>query len=208
MAQIGSLFSTKQSVIASAVADLMAGRFFNRLLWQCQQLILQMGIAGSLALVLLAAGVAFYFYVVKPAEINVTQLTRRTEQLRTQAQRQKASSAKQVSPSEQLAAFYKILPQSSSAPAELNKLYVAAKVHNLTLDQGEYRMVREDGNKIVRYEIALPVKGSYPQIRKFVNQALKDIPTIALEGITFQRQKVGESVTQSQIRFTLFLGES
>ena len=194
-------------MIASAMTDFMAGRFFSRLSWQCRQIALRLGIIGSVALGLFIASVAFYFYAITPAENKVTDLARRTEQLRDRVQSQKAATAKQATPSNQLDAFYKILPKASAAPDELNKLYEAAKAQNIILDQGEYRMIRDDGNKISRYEIVLPVKGSYPQIRKFVNQVLKDIPTMALEGITFQRQKVGESVTQSQIRFTLFLGE-
>lgn len=185
----------------------MAGRFLPKFIWHCKQIAASLGITGGATAVLIIGGITFYFFAVIPLEKSITSLQQKTEQLRAQVQSRKAANMQLLAPAEQLVSFYKIFPNASSAPDNLNKIYEAAKAHSLALEQGEYRMSRDENSKLVRYEIIFPVKGTYPQIRKFVNQVLKNIPTIALENITFQRQKVGESTIQSQIRFMLYLGE-
>lgn len=109
--------------------------------------------------------------------------------------------------SEQLVAFYRFFPKLNTVSDWIAKLYDAAVQQNLILDTGEYQLVPARDGQLIRYDITLPVKGSYLQIRKFVAQALEDVPSLALGGITFNRQKIDDAFVDAQIRFTLYLGE-
>ena len=74
------------------------------------------------------------------------------------------------------------------------------------LEQGDYRLASGKGDKIERYQITLPVRGSYAQIRKFIGRLLADLPTASLDGVSFQRQKISDPQVESQIKFTLYRG--
>ena len=60
--------------------------------------------------------------------------------------------------------------------------------------------------KLTRYQLTLPVKGSYRQIRGFIAQVLTDVPASALEEIGFRRDTVGTDRIDARLRLTLYLG--
>jgi hypothetical protein len=57
----------------------------------------------------------------------------------------------------------------------------------------------------VRYEIMLPVSGSYPQIRDFLKRALTEIPVLSLDSISVKRS---DQALQAEMRLTLHLVKS
>jgi hypothetical protein len=74
------------------------------------------------------------------------------------------------------------------------------------LDQAEYRPLPDPEGRLTRYQILLPAKGTYPEVRRFLVQAGSEIPGLAVDGISFQRQQIGDSALEAQIKLTLFLG--
>lgn len=56
----------------------------------------------------------------------------------------------------------------------------------------------------MRYRITLPVRTSYTQIRYFVSFILKEIPTVSIDGLRFERKKISETQLDAQIRLTLY----
>ncbi len=90
--------------------------------------------------------------------------------------------------------------------AWLDKLYVAADTAQLTLEQGEYRTIADPSGKLVRYQVTLPVKGTYVQIRRFIDLALTEVPVAALDEVRFKRENIATTQMEARVRFTLFLG--
>ena len=88
----------------------------------------------------------------------------------------------------------------------LRKLHRAARDQGLTLDQAEYRPLSEPEGNLTRYQIVLPAKGTYPEVRRFLVQAAGDVPGLAVDGVSFQRQQIGDAAVEAQIKLTLFLG--
>jgi hypothetical protein len=111
-----------------------------------------------------------------------------------------------LNPADQLAAYYRFFPKQDTAPDWMGKLYASAAQQGLNLEQGEYRLTHDRDAKMTRYDIVLPVKGGYLQLRKFIAQALADVPTLSLDSISFGRQKVGDIAVDAQLKFTLYLG--
>jgi len=87
----------------------------------------------------------------------------------------------------------------------LRRLHLNAEDQGLVLLQAEYRPVPDSEGKLVRYQILLPAKGTYPEIRRFLSQASRELPGLAIDGINFQRQQIGDAVLEAQIKLTLFL---
>jgi len=59
--------------------------------------------------------------------------------------------------------------------------------------------------KLVRYQMTLPVKGEYPQIRKFLTDLPGALPAVALENVQFERQKIADPNVEAKIRLVLYM---
>ena len=53
--------------------------------------------------------------------------------------------------------------------------------------------------------MTLPVSGSYEQVRGFIAAALRDVPSLALDDIEFQREKIGDAQLETKVNMTLYL---
>jgi len=166
----------------------------------------RLGVPGLLGIAILAAGIVYGLASVLPARGDL-------ERARHQAVRSQGSTAAKgvASPpapqtaAEQLARFYAALPPQDEATAWLNRLYQAAGKEKLTLARGEYNLQTDADSRLARYQIVMPVRGDYGQIRRFLSAALAGVPHLALEEVSFQRQSIAEAQLEGRIRFTLFL---
>ena len=68
----------------------------------------------------------------------------------------------------------------------------------------DYRM-QKTGTRLERYEVVLPLTGSYPQIRAFLGQALAEIPVLSLDQVTIKRERAQGGAVQAEARMTLHL---
>ena len=101
--------------------------------------------------------------------------------------------------------FYRGFPSRQTAPDLLQKIYAAAAKHGIQLSQGEYRMAPDKTGKLVGYQINLPVKGKYAELRKFAVQVLSDVPAASLDELTFKRDTVASADVDARIRLTIYL---
>lgn len=159
------------------------------------------GILG-LALLLLTAGV--YWYQVQPKTTRLAQLKQNSISLKLRIDQVAKSGIPETSDQEELNKFYGFFVGTSLSDW-LKKLYAAAAAQQLVLEQGEYRITPSKNGKLARYQITLPVKGNYLQIRQFVAQALNEVPIAALEEINFKRETIGATEVEARIKLTLFL---
>lgn len=181
-----------------------------RLAWHARAARRAVGLPGAVGAAILLASLLFYAAAVLPVAAESASLAREVTALETARQAAPADGAREKpsDPVRQLAEFYRFFPKSSQAPDDLAKLHALAASHQVQLDQGTYRLLRDRAGKLSMYEIALPVKGDYPQLRKFMSQALAEIPYLSLDSVSFQRQKAGDTMLESQMKFTLFLVEA
>jgi erythromycin esterase-like protein len=176
----------------------------KRLRWRLQRALYAMGWAaiGALGLALLAAG--FFVLDVLPLQARVGEMRDRVQRLEARAERQ-ARFAEPGRPDARLAAFYEQLPAVQQAPEVVRRLHAHAEEEGLVLERGEYRPLPDPSGKLMRYQLVLPVKGSYPQVKRFLAQALREIPGLALDSISLQREQGGADALEVQLRFTVFM---
>ncbi len=101
--------------------------------------------------------------------------------------------------------FYKTLGDADHVEEQVKTLFALAKKQGLTLAQGEYKALPERNGKYVKYQIILPLKGSYSLIRQFGEQALLAIPFASLDEMTFKRDNISNRVLEAKLRCTLYL---
>lgn len=99
------------------------------------------------------------------------------------------------------------LPRVEQLPVIVGALLSRAQEAGLELQAGSYRLVPGKGGSPSRYEIGLPVSGSYPSIRQFVEASLVAVPTLALDGLSLERPDVASAKVEVEVNFVVFVAE-
>lgn len=157
-----------------------------------------LGVAG-IAIFLLCAG--FFWGVMKPAEKELAAQQEASRRLKSRSAVQPVSIDNR---GDDLRRFYALFPSSARIAPEMQKLWRVAGEHKIDLQQGEYRL-ESTGTGLARYRITLPLRASYGQIRQFVGFILKEIPTMSIDGLRFERKKISDTQLEAQIKLTLYL---
>jgi Tfp pilus assembly protein PilO len=180
---------------------------WERLRWTVRRVLHRLGRPGIVAVGVLAMCPAFYFSAVIPAQERLAAAHAKALSLQERATHSATAQGRgPQTAAEQLAEFYRVFPGEKSSPQWLEKLAALAESHGLSLDQGEYAPAPDKLDKLVRYQITLPLKGEYLQIRKFLSDLPVELPVVALESIQFQRQKIADPVVEARVRLVLYLG--
>lgn len=160
------------------------------------------GIVG-VALIVVAAG--FALSTLLPTRHRVETLRAEVAELRT---RLKSSGENPNVPpprTTQLENYYAFFPAVESLPDWVGRVHTAAARNGLALESGDYLLERRKGVRLAQYQITLPVRGSYAQIRGFVAEVLEKVPAAALEDVVVKRENIGVPSLEARIRFVLYL---
>jgi hypothetical protein len=174
----------------------------SRYRWLASRTVSALGPRGLIGLGCLAAAALAYPIVLVPMS---AELGKARDEANSLQQARGKSVGKPSDPGVSLDTFYRFFPPAASAPDVLDKLYSSASRRSIVLDQAEYRLTRERDGKLSRYQITLPVRATYPQLRGFVEDVLAQIPSAALEGVGFKRDAISAETVDAQIRFVVYL---
>jgi hypothetical protein len=184
----------------------MDGKTLRLVTWRLRRWMHALTLPGAVALGLLACESVFYFSAIVPVLDEREKLRDEVMHLHLESALRPEHAHARPDPRAELAAFYAALARPASAPEMLRKLHRVARDQGLTLDQAEYRPLPDPEGKLTRYQILLPAKGTYPEVRRFLVQAGDEVPGLAVDGVNFQRQQIGDAAVEAQIKLTLFLG--
>lgn len=181
----------------------------NRLRWLSRHWLRAAGWPGMLALAVLAVLPAFYLSAIRPLQAHLDEVRHSVaRQLRDEAHAGKENNGGKRSTNEQLVEYYRFFPPARSAPQWMEKLVALAESRGLRLDQAEYQATPDKVGKLVRFQMTLPLKGQYPQIRRFLAALPGEIPVMALEKVQFERQNITDPEVEASLRLVLYLGRS
>lgn len=175
-----------------------SGRIIAHLRFQLQR----HGWPALVGLLLLVASACGQVFGVAQANTRAQALREEQAALR---QRQVAQPNPQEATNKRLAGFYAGLPAPAGALASIEAIHKSATTHGVKLAHGEYRMARDGKSPLLRYQITLPARASYPQLRAWIGDVMNMLPTAALDEINFRRDDVGSDVLEARVRLTLFL---
>ena len=173
----------------------------------------ELGLMGLCALGLLASTALFLSLVLKPLQERNLALE---SSLARYADR--AAPGLPGTAGGKLERFYDYL-QKAEAPTDwLAKLYGIGRATGVELQSGTYRSGgganaagekpgtdSATGGRIERYEIVLPVAGSYRQLREFLKRALAEIPVLSLDQLTLKRESRDDGAVHAELKMTLHL---
>lgn len=178
----------------------------NRTLWLLRHRAPEWG--PKIALGLLAVVTVFWLAVLRPLEQRVAEMeTQRLSQRDGKLRGIDVDAGRYAAPAERLARFHRFFADGESLGDHLARLYAVANANGIQLRRAEYRMTAQSDQKLARYQIVMPVQGGYPAIRRFVSQALAEMPMLALSQVQLQRKAIGDTAVEAQVTFTLYLAK-
>lgn len=173
--------------------------------WHMRRWVTALGKPGIFAIGLLVICASWYLTSLLPMQQRFDEAQRALSR-----QQQNSNSAARIAgskgtPTEQLQEFYRFFPNEHQSPELLEKLFSIAQQNGLELNDGEYKVSRDKTGLLMRLGVSLPVRGKYPQIRKFLSSLNKEIPNLALEKVQFERKNIVDSTVQAKIALALYL---
>jgi hypothetical protein len=161
-----------------------------------KRIIERIGMAGVAAIGLLAAALFFSNFMVKPLEQRNALL------------KESASRKTNTAPSgEKVAAVYAYLQKEEDTTDWLAKLHGIGTATGIQMRAATYGTKPAEG-RIVRYEIVLPVAGSYAQIRDFLKRAQAEIPVMSIDQVTLKKDEKKGGAIHAEMRLTLHMVKS
>ncbi|MCB5187948.1 type 4a pilus biogenesis protein PilO [Methylobacillus caricis] len=109
------------------------------------------------------------------------------------------------SPQASINTFYQFLPRENEATTLLAQVIEAAEQHGLIAEKVDYTLSRNNAANFSKYQMTLPVRGHYVDIRSFISHVLNTIPSSALNDISLKREDIQSEEVEAKLRFTLYL---
>lgn len=103
-----------------------------------------------------------------------------------------------------LQAFLAGLPSHRDIPSAVQTLLTLADQHGLSLVKGDYQFQPDAVAGYARYRIALPLKGSSTQVRRFVGAALSAQPSLGVESLQLRREQASSDQIEARVEWVLY----
>ena len=162
----------------------------------------ELGITGLAALLLFAAAGVFFTLVLQPLKDKSAALESRALSVRDAAQGQAGNATEKVG------AVYEYLKKPETTTDWLAKLYAIGAATGVELQSASYKTQATPGTRLERYEIVVPLSGSYTQMRDFLKRSLAEIPVLSLDQVSLKRENRREGTVQAELRLTLHMVKS
>jgi len=181
-----------------ALARRLSVRLSNEWLPRAAWTLSRTGRLGLVGIGLLLAAALFLFSTHLKVAADVEAL--RADLAAAQSEARTVAADKVADPATALRA----LPARTDMPAILRQLFNKATQARLAVNTGKYEINATRSSGVVRYQIAFPVTGPYPQIRAFIDATLATMPAVALSDLVLDRKAIADGNVDAQIRMTVY----
>ena len=194
--------ATLARAAAPALARRLAVRLSNQWLPRAAWTIRRTGRPGLVGIALLLAAALFLSstHLKVAAEVQ----TLRADLAAAQRQARTAAADRVADKVADPTTAIRALPARTEMPAILLQLFHEATRAQLAVDTARYEINATTSGGVVRYQLAFPVTGPYPQIRAFIDATLATMPAVALRDLALERKSIGDGNVEAQIRMTVY----
>lgn len=178
----------------------------KRLLWLLRRHAVALALCSGALLV--AAALGLHWLVVRPLAQRVDALQAQREDPRDGAlQRMGDALASPDSARARLDTFYRHFERNDRLTDRLARVHAIASKLGLEIKRADYRLDSQPGRRLDRYQMTVPLQGSYLSTRAFVSTVLRELPTVSLEQVQFQRKDVADGTVDAQVSFIFHLSK-
>jgi hypothetical protein len=200
-----ALPDTPGGLSVAVTAPSAVSRVMSRWRWRASLWSARLGLIGRLGLGLAALGATFYVGTVVPGQSDLQEGQGTVSALRERVMQEAGGATLAPAGSgEELDRFYQFIPPDSEISQALRQVYRISVEQGLQLEQAEYRLATEGQGRLLRYEVAFPVVGTYPHIRLFLRQVSSRVPFAVPDKVNFEYQDPQSGQVRATIRLLLY----
>jgi hypothetical protein len=162
------------------------------------------GWAWPLAFTLLAGAIAIWLFWLEPAR-------RERDRARAELAQEHAVVAGAISPKaaapdarQKLEALQDMLRRSPDSAQLVRKMAVLAQAELIALAQSDYQQ-QAITTGVSRVQVTQPVRASYPQLRRYIESVLRDVPNASLDQVVAHRENVGLAQVEARLKWSLWI---
>jgi hypothetical protein len=145
-----------------------------------------------------------HFMITPWLQTDLSKLVGQRAALRTQLQ-QSADRAAPASPIEaSMQSLSPVLPAAHELDQIFRTLFQGADSHALLVKEALYRSESDGGERLRGVHVVVPVRGTYPAIRSWIEETLAANPSLSLDDIAFKRDSVAAGQLEVSVAFTLW----
>lgn len=170
-----------------------------KLQWIITRIVERIGLLGFINIVLIALIYVVCVYSYLPKQQLLTNLQKQHDKKPVKVTN---TITRYQSPAD---SFFASLPVVNDVPTQLKLLFEQAKHNTILINEVQYKEQQLQGNELIRYDITFSVFASYPQIKAFIADVLVNLPSLALEQVSFNRDEPSVDTVTTQLRFSLFM---
>jgi hypothetical protein len=161
------------------------------------------GWAWPLAAAAAALAAATHFLVVDPGRAELARA--RTELARTSMAAQRPTPIRAVGEQQDLHKLQAVLQQSPPSSELVRTMASLARAEQIVLAQSEYQQQFHSATQVTQLLVTQPVRGTYSQLRHYIESVLRTIPNASLEQIAARRDSVGQSQLEARLRWSVWI---
>lgn len=91
------------------------------------------------------------------------------------------------------------------ATAQVRRVYRIAARQGLAIGQASFQHSAEPQAGIDHLQISLPLNAGYPQVRRFVEEVLRELPNASVDQLSLKRNQVGQAQLEARLRLSIWL---
>lgn len=158
-----------------------------------------LGVTGACGLLAAIASIVVYGVLVQQRQAELDALKASAPAPNTMA------AAPQATPAQRAVAFQAQFPQADTLTDWLERIEAASARTGVVVERTDYRVSSEAPAGLARYQIALPVKGSYAQVRAFIAALLDAAPTLAVTDVDLKRDSIAAKTLDARLNVSVYL---
>lgn len=120
----------------------------------------------------------------------------------------KAPAAVSLSAAGAVARLEEALSERSEVSDQVRRLYEIAAQQQLVITQSAFQHSADTADGIERVQLDIPFKASYPQLRRFMETVLREMPNVSIDQLSFKRGQVSQTYVDAHLRFSIWLKSS
>lgn len=166
------------------------------------------GLAALSGLVLAGLAVLAWLLAIPALTTDAERLGQASTRLRQQVERTRLTRHATPAVGEQIRQFKAWFPLVDRNAADLRLLYTHAASAGVAIDKGEYQLASASAKGLVNYEVVLPVKARYANMREFIAAVLNAAPHASLAELRMERASASSDLLDARVHFTfVYQGE-
>ncbi len=97
-----------------------------------------------------------------------------------------------------------VLRNAGLTDRQLSVILDSAARHSIELPRADYQTAIDADTGVSRTQVTFPLKASYPLLRGFVEDVLRQLPNTSVDRLSFKRDVVAQSQVEATLRLSLW----